>query len=57
MDFPRVFRRLPCGDVLDLADGEVVVAGMGRPPLGVPPEVLLNPHLHCPHLRASHLPK
>ena len=55
LDFPGVVRRLPRGDVLHLADGQALVAGMGRAPLGVPPEVRHHPPLHRPHRRARNV--
>lgn len=55
LDLPRVVRRLHRGHVLHLAHGEALVAGVGRPALCLPPEILLHPHLHRSHQRAGHL--
>ena len=56
VDLPGLVRRVLGGDVLHVADGEALVAGMDLAPLGVPPEVLLHPRLHRPDQRARHLP-
>lgn len=55
LDLPGLLRGLPRGDVLHLAHGQAVVARLGVPALGLPPEVLLHPHLHRAHQRSGHL--